>query len=98
MQLSPARGRLRLLLEAAMQVSLMQLSPARGWLHYVEQHIFIDDDAAQPREGTVTLSQLCSCETFLIQLIPARGHPPCPLVLSGIFRLFLDIPDELCYS
>ena len=46
MQLIPARGRLRLLLEAAMQVSLMQLSPARGWLHYVEQHIFIDDDAA----------------------------------------------------
>lgn len=29
---------------------------------------------------------------------PREGTPPCPLVLSGVFRLFLDILDELCYS
>ena len=57
MQLSPARGRLRPTRRDLFRCcTVMQLIPARGRLHDFERELYGSfNDAAYPREGTVTL-------------------------------------------
>ena len=58
MQLSPARGRLLPSVVDVDRFFEMQLSPARGRLPIRDAHPIRHQDAAYPREGTVTMENI----------------------------------------